>query len=408
MKPLVISSHRMGLAAVMTVLLVFLWLPSVFSQPFGRPAPGYHISELHYTNSSGEKGISEFRYDFDGRLSEGTWYLVDSSRSSLNRYHYDAAGNLLTAFREFSDSLVSFETFEYDDNGNVVAEHFYRSDGRTGSATHAYSGGQPSVSHFNHHKGWLTGTMKYTCDSQGRPLHAVLINKDSVSIGKVVYQYDQKGNLETEAWNFNGQWQQEFRYVYHEAEDPCLHYSVPYLDNCAGRRIIREYYTYNGELGGPSFYRYGDSGRLKEKVFTRSDSLETVTGYTYDSAGRLVTSSRKYHDGRCMTFQYAYDDNNRLIQRKGFTADSLFSLEAYLYEGELLSEAFFLRQDGWLSGTIHFSHDGQQRLTGGMFTGINGLNAVIRFTTDHHGLVHQVKWVFPSGDYQEYTYEYTP
>lgn len=390
---------------------LFLWLLTaslspLTAQPFGRPAPGYRTIELHYTNSSGENGISEYYYDCQGRLTQGIWYLVDSSRSSINSYQYDVTGNLRNAFREFSDSLSSFETFEYDEDGNKIAERFFRSDGRTGSARHMYVDGRPSVSFLHNHKGWLSGTLKYTPDKFERPVSAILLNRDTVPICQVSYQYDPTGNLAVESWDFNGRWQQEFKYVYIEAHDPCLHYSMPYLDNCAGQRIKKEHYSFNGELGGPSYYTYDEQGRLSEKIFIRSDSLKTNTHYTYDQTGRLVSSVRSYHDGRVINFSYTYDDRNRLIRREGSIADSLFSMEAYRYEGELLSEAFYLRHDGWLNGNVRFIHDPGKEIQGGRFSGTDGIDADIVIGVTPSGLVEKVRWIFSSGDFQEYTFEY--
>ena len=71
------------------------------------------FSDMPYSNSAREKGISVFEYGDDGRLSKSTWRLLGNSRSSQNYYKYDVSGNIIEKYSEFSDSITSTETFEY-------------------------------------------------------------------------------------------------------------------------------------------------------------------------------------------------------------------------------------------------------------------------------------------------------
>ena len=102
------------------------------------PVTQYRLIKLHYENFSGEQGITHFYYDLEERNYLAIWQLADSSRSSLNSYSYDSAGNMVVKSREFSHGLKSIQHFEYDSIGNLLWEDFNRSDSVTGIVNYHY------------------------------------------------------------------------------------------------------------------------------------------------------------------------------------------------------------------------------------------------------------------------------
>lgn len=45
---------------------------------------------------------------------------------------------MIQKYREFSDGLTSNLLFKFDKNGNLISEHFERSDGVTGITNYIY------------------------------------------------------------------------------------------------------------------------------------------------------------------------------------------------------------------------------------------------------------------------------
>ena len=104
-------------------------------KPAVKPVPPqFRLVRMTYENSAGEKGLSRYYYDLQGRNYLATWQLADSSRSSVNRHTLDSAGRMIAKSREFSDGTTSVQHFMYDHRGRLSAEDFSRSDGVKGRA----------------------------------------------------------------------------------------------------------------------------------------------------------------------------------------------------------------------------------------------------------------------------------
>jgi hypothetical protein len=379
---------------------------TVYSQPFGEAVPEYVIIELLYENSSGEKGITYFRYDYQYKLIKAKWSLDNKKRYSNNYYEYDSNGNLVSTFRDFSDGIISYECFNYDTTGNKISEYFYRSDGITGSAVYTYNSNQLIAAEFINHKGWLNGRLEIQYDRNNQKNKGVLL-KDNNIIGEISYDYDTTGNLIREFWDFNGKWSQTYNYIYTKKNKTMRFYSSPYLSTESNYRVCREYYTYNNEIGGTSFYYYNKHGLLEEKIYIRNDNFITNTFFNYDTEGRLISSKRIYSDSSVDIFTFTYNKENKLINRSLYKSDTLYGFEAYLYnsDGELI-KAYLRNFDGWLSGTINFQSNESGKIANADFTGENGVNASIIFSYNQENLISEIKWKFTSGKFQQYNFKY--
>ncbi len=389
------------------VSLFFMFLSyNIFAQPFGDPTEGYRIVRLDYENSSGEKGYTLFKYDLDGKMIKGFWSLDDQSRSSVNLYEHDAKGNIISSFREFSDGIISYELFEYDIFGKKRSELFFRSDSVRGSAEYFYLNGIPEKVVCKKHKGWIEGEIVYKYNSEKRKESAILY-RENEKICSIKYSYDKAHNLEKEIWDFGGKWSQIFSYIYEKIGVRKRYYSIPYLSGNSDYRIKEESYSFNDEVGGPSYYYYDEKGLLARKKFVRSDSLVTITDYEYDSRDRLIKSIRKYSDGKIGRFTYEYDEKNNLILRRLFHGDSLKSFEAYHYDSEgTLNEAYVKNLDNWLTGRIIFQAEERGRVVTGEFHGEDGFDADIIMDYDKQGNLVEIIWRFSFGKYQKYLFEY--
>ena len=191
------------------IIAISLLLFEILSaQPFGSAAKGYHIDKIAYRNANEEIATTYFFYDGNEPFKKTFWSLDNDQRWSLNDYVYDRHGNLRSAFREFSDSLYSYELFDYDRHGNKIKEYFNRSDGINGSATYIYKRNRIIEANYKRHKGWLNGTVRYTYEKGKRVRGDLIIRGEHRCT--ITYTYDEAENLIHEHWDFNGQWEQTF------------------------------------------------------------------------------------------------------------------------------------------------------------------------------------------------------
>lgn len=354
----------------------------VFSQPFGDATGAFWLEKLNYENSSGEKGTTYFKYDKNNNLIKSFWTLNDKSRYSVNYYDYDSLGN-------------------------KVSEFFYRSDSVSGFATHVYNGSRLVQSELKKHKGWLNGLINYQYDDHNRKVSGNL-EKNGNIICQVSYDYDSKGNLSREYWDFNGKWNQTFKYLYKKKNSGKHYYSSPFLTCENNYRISKEDYTFNNEIGGPSIYNY-TNGLLTQKTFIRSDSVSTNTFYEYDKTGKLISSRRIYSDSSTAYFTYDYDENDNLVTRKFYRADTLYGFESYLYNSDNeLTKAYLKNFDSWLTGTLFFTTDATGKISEGKFVGQNGFNATVSYMYNPDDLLSEITWNFSFGKFQRYVFEYEP
>lgn len=260
---------------------------------------------------------------------------------------------------------------------------------------------------FTNHKGWLNGVLRYKYNGEGKPDSAFL-TRNGKAISTIDYTYDSAGNLTQEHWNFNGKWQQEFRYFYEPENHNHNIYSSPWLCNSGEARIIREDYSYNGTIGGPSSYIYDTDGLLTKKIFTRSDGFSTTSYYAYGKSGILESSERISGNGEKTRFTYVYDEGGHLILRNYFVKDTLAGFEVYRYSssGELVSGEV-KNMDDWLTGSIVFFTGTHGQLIKAVFTGEKNRKADIHFESDKYGLMKRIRWNFSDGTWQEYLFSYS-
>ncbi len=372
--------------------------------PPTEPESGYRLVRLHYENAGGERGVTHYYYDTEGRDYLAVWHLLDSSRSSLNHRELDSAGRMLVKSRQFSDGISSVQHYRYNPDGNLVGEDFSRSDGVKGQVEYGYDGeGKLVWADCNGLNGWFYGRIEYTWED-GMKTGARLL-RDSVPIGTIEYQYE-NGRLVREHWDFNGTWSQTFRYEYQEAAVQTYTSSNVFIRESPWFRVAREDYDFNGQSGGPSFYTYDADGKLVSKEFIRSDGLRTVTTYEYDSTGLLDRSHREYDDGRQTEFLYWYSVERKLLVRTFQWSDGNSGSEAYRYEEGLLAQGEWENVDGWLNGILLPEYDSAGLMTGAVFKGEDGVDATLEFGYDRDFNLVRINWEFSSGHTQTYRFVY--
>jgi hypothetical protein len=370
------------------------------------PESEFRPVRLHYENSGGEIATTLYYYDRTGNNYMAIWHLEDSSRSSLNHHVLDTAGRILVKSRDFNDGIRSLQHFEYDREGNLVFEDFSRSDSVTGEVSYEYDReGRLTRADCRGMNGWFHGKIVYNW-VDGQKTGADLM-RDSVSIGRIDYEYEDDRLIE-EHWDFNGNWEQTFRYDYQQSASPTFASPNVFIRESPWFRISSEYYEYNGEAGGPSIYTYDEIGAMTNKEYIRSDGLKTMSTYLYDTAGLPESSLREYADGRTMDFLYWYSVDRKLLVKTFQGSDGTSGSETYRYEDDKLVQGEFMNVDGWLNGTLTFEHDDQGVLRSAVFSGQNGFDAGLEFSYDLNFNLVKIHWEFSSGHTQTYFFEYEP
>jgi hypothetical protein len=364
------------------------------------------IKNLHYENSLGEKGVTHFLYSLENKNYKAKWKLLDESRYSINYHFLNENGNLIRKYREFSDSITSNNFYKYDSDGNLIEDYFERSDKLKGIVWYKYNNGKKIEAECRGLNGWFFGFIYYEYKDDNL-IKGILI-QDGKDFGIINYTYNSDGKLLKEFWDF-GNWNQTFNYEYEniiEKTPRFYSYSSPLLNATKEFLVKEENYNWNNEMGGPSFYEYQGT-KLVRKVY-RYDSLETITTYEYDENGLLMKSFRNYSDGRRAEFSYHYNENNQLVRKLFFANNGFFGSEFYEYnEDGTLKLATWDKFDTWLSGTITFRYDEQNRLKTGLFKGENNFDADLSFVLDKNGNLTKIHWDFDFGKTQTYKFKYS-
>jgi hypothetical protein len=364
-----------------------------------------NLFKLSYTNSSGERGFTTYIYNGKPHPYKAIWELKDGSRWSVNYHEFDGEGNMTRKYREFSDSITTLQEFYYNSDHKLARETFSRSDGVNGTVNYMYSEDRLSSADCMGLNGWFHGKIIYQYrPGEKRPSSAVL-QRDGKDIGNIKYRYNYS-QLETEIWTFSTGFSQTFTYSYTDTWN--IHYksSNVFIRDNYPWIISEENYDYSGQGGGPSYYRYGNRGKLLEKVFVRSDGLKTGTDYHYLDKGLLEKSVRHYSDGKTGTFTYIYDNNCNLVERNFRRSDGFVGNEKYHYDtnGKLISGEW-VNFDGWLTGLLEFRHDRYDRPVSASFTNTEN-KAHIKFEYDFPGNLTGIYWEFDSGATQTYKFVY--
>jgi hypothetical protein len=407
---IILSPMNLRTAILTCFLPAFLLSCSSRPEEKEEAPPGdFRLVELHYENSSGEKAVTHFYYDPEGRNYMAIWHLEDSSRSSVNHHTLDSAGKMIVKSREFSDGIRSVQHFEYGPEGNLVSEDFSRSDGVTGRADYYYTqDGRLESADCRGLNGWFYGRIEYAWEN-GLRTGAELF-RDSVSIGSIAYEY-REGRLTGEQWDINDNWSQTFRYEYQEAFPQAFVYSNVFIRENPWYRVRSEFYEFDGGTGGPlsggpTSYTYDESGKLISREYIRSDGLSTMSTYEYDTTGVLVQSHRDYGDGRSMDFVYWYNGDRKLLVKTFTSTNGTAGSETYRYRDGRLVRGEYVNVDGWLNGTLEFECDADGTVRSGVYSGKDGEEGSVDFTWDLDFNLVKIHWAFGSGQTQTYDYEY--
>ena len=380
--------------------------PVEMREPSPRPA---RLVRLDYDNSSGEKGATFFDHGENGLIERALWELESGERYSLNVYAYDERGRLIEKAREYSDHKDTVQLYRYDDRNRLVAEEFLQGDISKGVTTYEYDArDRIALIRCHAYNGWIEGTITIRYDDKGLRTGAELIQEGKAA-ARIAYEYDDTGDLTSETWEFASGWEQTFRYRYDmKAGTSGVVYASPNPFVVNGTEPVRrEDYTYGDKVGGPSSYRYGESGKLLEKTYERSDGLTTRTFYLFGTDGLLLRALRSCSDNTSALFRFRYDTDRRMTSKEFFASDGSHGKDVFTYDPSgALSEAEFVNSDRWLNGTMAIVESKRSLPSRGVYKDKAGFGAGVSFEYDQRSLLTRIVWRFSDGTEQIYRYSY--
>jgi YD repeat-containing protein len=246
--------------------------------------------------------LTEFTYDYRGNLSGKTAYaLVNSSLVGVQdgtvlpkTYTYDQHGRLVQEVAQFSESSTVLSSYEYDGLGRVSKEISL-----TGTKTTTYSGLNITVNNL------ATGlTTVSTTDALGR-LTSIAQTGDSVT-RTTRYYYDTAGQLRVTEEPTGAR-----SYLFYDAAGRVnarvdATGAVTAYTHDADGRVLTEIKNAN-RLSATTTSGWGTNPPATVSV-TADTTNDRKTTYTYDQAGRLLTTTV---DG-ITTLTNVYDGASRL------------------------------------------------------------------------------------------------
>ncbi len=195
---------------------------------------GHQLIQLPFESSSGEKAISVFKYNTEGKLIQSEWTLLDHSRSSVNSYKYDTKGNIVEKNRVFSDGITSTKSFEYDNNNHLIIENFKRSDGVVNLVRYKFNiQGNVEIAEWQGLHGWFNGTINFFYDEGGLLTNGKFI-QEGKEVGSINYTYDESLNLVEEYWEFPGSYSVKFNFKYHSTINKQRNTQIDYSNAYCG------------------------------------------------------------------------------------------------------------------------------------------------------------------------------
>jgi len=325
-------------------------LPSSQVDGYEPPDPGWKCASYVYdalgrTTSATAADGTTTSVDYSVPWQE----TVTNPRGYENRYYYDAFGQL-TAVCEGVHvyGVYATTTYEYNTLGNLT--QVVDDAGNTTTMGYDWLSRKTSMSDPD------TGSWSYTYDANGN-----LGTQTDAKGQTIILSYDSLDRLTGKTYPNNPE-MAEVVYTY---------------DSTADGGYGKGRLTGMTDASGTTEYKYDYRGRLIEERRTVA-GITYVTGYSYDSADRLI--SVIYPDGEVVT--QTYDGRGLPDTVNGSAVGSLVSATDYNQLGQI-------KQIDLGNGTsTAFSYYG------------------LDHSADYYGRLRQIKTTGPSGDIQDTTCEW--
>ncbi|MDP8080057.1 hypothetical protein [Phocoenobacter skyensis] len=199
---------------------------------------------------------------------------------------FDNKGNLLekTVYDELNQPIFE-EYYQYDNNGNKIAEHRYINGNINNGVSYKYNTNRDNIEEIQY--------------------------LNSHILTKITRKYDINHNkIEENTYNVKGGLDYKYGYVY----------------DINNNLIQKNIYRNNGSLEYKEIYQYDKNGNQinKKVVYTEGESKNYRIEYVYNSYGKQIKQVKYDANGSInYTFIYKYDDKNNMIQRSHYIKNNL-------------------------------------------------------------------------------------
>lgn len=234
-------------------------------------------------------------YDENGNLTEKTQSKGDTIITQ-DTYTYNEAGQLVQQI-QYSSNLdgleeISRRDYTFDSTGKLIEKKEYELGMELSHEVYSYDTAGNLTGQTDYRNGEQTFQHTYRYDSMGNRIQAIRLNKNQQSMEKKA-QYDESGKL------------------------------------------LEYYVFYNGAESYHSTYSYNENGLLTEKIAGYSQMGETYrTVFAYDAQGRLTEKSEMINDVPYSRNTYTYDESGNIIEMVLYVDGAEYDRAEYIYDSE--------------------------------------------------------------------------
>lgn len=281
-----------------------------------------------------------YRYDENGNVITKKWYLNNklfSHKSYKYTFHKDFYKCLV--YREDKRRrLVGKEIFNYDENGNIIEEIEYHTDGK------------------------IRRTKLNLYNVNGNIIKKKVYNHKGIMIIKNNFQY-----------NNNEQLTKQINYDYSIS---LLKRKTTFDFGCISYKTIIDFDLNNNELEKKSFefelssskkysFKYDKMGnKLERDTFDKDDVLLSRDIYKYNDIGHLIEGYEYESDGKLKEkITYEFDDNGKCIELKVYNSDKILTrthILTYNENGNLIKSILVKSDKTIMKHIIKYDDKGNQ------------------------------------------------
>ena len=260
------------------------------------------ITEQEYTEA-------EIQYDENGRILTEKHFNSDGNLESAVENEYDAQGRVVSSAQyDETGELCQRNVFTYGEDDKVLKKSCFYGEGSPEYATvYVYENGLLMREDSYNEDEFDYTEKSYEYDKQGRVM--VMVEYDEE--GKVMYRT-------TNEYDENGRLAQRLR------EEPQEHDSRTYVYayDEEGRRTKELTYNYGGKLIAKTYYTYDEEGRLVEQ---EDENLDTYRRTASEYEGDLCMKVTLYDkEGEKMGWtEYEYDETGNVALLKNYVRDEV-------------------------------------------------------------------------------------
>ncbi len=216
----------------------------------------------------------------NGWMVRASRYAKDGTLMWYYEYEYDSEGNMIAEREYYGDELgeeIKYE-YEYDSEGNMIAKRGYAGDGILWRYEEYDSEGNIIVGGQYGGDGTLMWYREYEYNSEGNMIAEREYGGDGTLMSYYEYEYDSEGN-----------------------------------------KIAYRSYLSDGTLIGYGENEYDSEGNMIADRWYLSDDLGSYSEYKYDSEGNMIAMGRYRGDGALIIYlEYEYDSEGNKIAEKQY------------------------------------------------------------------------------------------